>query len=51
MLWGQESNGILAKVSVKYEHAADLPTVQTSSKIMFRRGLKTVKTGTQMCEI
>jgi hypothetical protein len=29
----------------------DLPTVQTSSKIMFRRGLKTVKTGTQMCEI
>jgi hypothetical protein len=30
---------------------ADLPTVQTSSKIMFRRGLKTVKTGTQMCEI
>jgi hypothetical protein len=30
---------------------ADLPTVQTSSKIMFRRGLKTVKTSTQMCEI
>jgi hypothetical protein len=27
---------------------SDLPTVQTSSKIMFRRGLKTVKTGTQM---
>jgi hypothetical protein len=30
---------------------SDLPTVQTSPKIMFRRGLKTVKTGTQMCEI
>jgi hypothetical protein len=30
---------------------SDLPTVQTSSKIMFRRGLKTVKTVTQMCEI
>jgi hypothetical protein len=30
---------------------SDLPTVQTSSKIMFRRGLKTVRIGTQMCEI
>jgi hypothetical protein len=30
---------------------ADLTTVQTSSKIMFRRDLKTVKTVAQMCQI
>jgi hypothetical protein len=28
----------------------DLPTVQTSSKMIFRPGLKTVKTVSQMCE-
>jgi hypothetical protein len=36
---------------ILYIPGPDLPTVQTSSKIMFRRGLKTVKTGTQICEI